>query len=56
LAQVLVLVPVVLSVVQDIEGEDDEATLGISLSEDAVGWLARAKASLSIEQDVGTES
>lgn len=47
---------VVLSIVQHVEGENDESTLGISLSEDAVKWLARAKAGISVDQYVGGES
>ncbi|GAA0946710.1 hypothetical protein GCM10009554_42890 [Kribbella koreensis] len=45
---------VVLDVVQDIEGEHDDSTLGLSFSEAAVEWLARAKASISVDQYVGT--
>lgn len=44
------------SVIQEIEGERDDATLGLSISEDAVAWLARAGGSISIDQYVETES
>ena len=43
---------IVLSVVQDIAGERDEATLGIAFSEAAIEWLAWAKASISVDQYV----
>jgi hypothetical protein len=44
------------SVIQEFEGERDDATLGLSISEDAVAWLAGARASISIDQYVETES
>lgn len=49
---------VMVSVIQEIEGERDDATLGISFSVDAVAWLARARAGISIDQyvEVVTES
>lgn len=44
---------VVVSIAQEIE---DEASLGVSFSEGAVSWLARAGAGISIDQYVETGS